>query len=118
MIAATLLVTLLLASLRSQTSSTQLMKTAGETELATEILREAMAQAFLASNDELVNEGGSYSPGAPLALTQSLGDQVVTYSLPDYDGGATPAFLSVLFRVQWTSDTGQTRELALRGGKR
>ncbi len=116
LIAATILVTVLMASVRSQMSSLQLLKTARETEVATEILQEAMAQAFLESNGELAGAGGDYAPGDPIVTHQTLRDQALTYVLPD--GGVVGGFLDIQFQITWTSSTGQQRTLTLSGGKR
>jgi type II secretory pathway pseudopilin PulG len=114
--AATILATVLMSSVRSQMSSIALLKTARETEVATEILQESMAQAFLESNAELVGAGGDYAPGIAIATHQALRDQEVIYTLPD--GGEVNGFLDVRFQITWTSSTGQQRTLTLSGGKR
>jgi type II secretory pathway pseudopilin PulG len=118
MMAVSILATALLASLRSQMSSVRLMKSARETEIATELLREAMAQSFLATNEELIDDGGGYSPGASITTQRALVDQEVQYTLPDVEGGVVPEFLAVSFQIAWTSSTGERRTLTMSGGKR
>jgi Tfp pilus assembly protein PilV len=118
LIAGTILVTALLASVRNQISSLALLESSRDTEVATELLRAAMDECFLASNAELADAGGAYAPGVALDLPEALEGQQLVYTLPGYAGGAVPAFLEVQFQLTWTSSSGLPRTQVLNGGKR
>jgi type II secretory pathway pseudopilin PulG len=118
LIAASMLAISMMAALRSQISSVQLMKEARETEVAVQVLHEAMAQALLATNDDLATGGGDYAPDVALDTSLTLKDQDVRYTLPGYGGGAVPACLTIRFQLSWTSRSGIARTMTLVGTKR
>ena len=117
MIASAILATVLLATVRSQFSSRQLMAEARETELAVELLEQALAEVLDQDVTELADAGGNYVPGGGLQnMPAVLDDQVVTYDTPDYTAGdPVPSILTVEVQVDWTSATGQARSLSLVG---
>lgn len=119
LLAASMLSVSMLGALRSQVSSVQLMKEARETELAVQVLHEAMARAQLETNAELAGADGDLAPGEPLATSLVLTDQVVQYTLPGLaDGDPVPVCLGLRFQISWTSSSGLPRTLALVGAKR
>lgn len=119
MVAASMLAVSMLAALRSQVSSVQLMNEARETEAAVQVLQEAFAQALLESNAELAGDDGDLGPDRPMVMSTLLKDQVVQYSLPGYaQGDPVPSCLTLRFQLAWTSTSGLPRTLTLVGSKR
>jgi len=116
MIAVGLLLVAVLAAMRTQTSSIDLVQTTRETDTATSDLQGAMEQILLRSPDQIPIAGSLYAAGLPIAAYTDLHlhneRMVATY--PNYAGGATvPDPLQIQLTLTWKDFKGRARAMRI-----
>jgi type II secretory pathway pseudopilin PulG len=116
MIAVGLLLVAVLAALRTQTTSMELVQTTRETDTATSDLQAAMEQILLRSPDQIPIAGSLYAAGQPIAAYTDLHlrNERMLANYPNYVVGATvPDPLQIQLTLTWTDFKGRPRAMRI-----
>lgn len=112
----TVLLTAVLAAMRTQLSSVDLIRTRHETALAAADLRTAVEGILRLPASSIPLAGGPYAPDQPIAEFDGLhlNGQSIVPSYPGYvPGGPIPDPLPIVLTLTWTDYAGRTRTLRL-----
>jgi type II secretory pathway pseudopilin PulG len=116
MLAIGVLLIAVLATLRSQASSMDLVQTTRETDTATSDLQAAMEQILLRSPDQIPIAGSPYAAGQPIAAFTDLHlhDERLVPTYPNYAGGTSvPDPLQIQLTLSWSDYKGRARTLRI-----
>ena len=116
MLAVGLLLVAVLAALRTQTASMDLVQTTRETDTATSDLQAAMEQILLRSPDQIPIPGSLYAAGQPIAAYTDLHlrNERMVANYPNYGGGTTvPDPLQIQLTLTWTDFKGRARAMRI-----
>jgi len=118
MIAAAVLVVSVGGSVLSQMTARKLARTASETSLAADEVRNAMEELLASSRTAIVDPDGPWATGAPVAAytDRVLDGESIIASFPGYTlGDPVPDVLDVRMTITWNTFDGRQRSLSLRG---
>ena len=116
MIAVGLLLVAVLAALRTQTTSIDLVQTTRDTETATSDLQAAMEQNLLRSPDQIPIAGSPFAAGVPIAAYTDLHlrNERMVPTYPNYAGGVVvPDPLQIQLTLTWSDFKGRPRTMQI-----
>ena len=116
MLAVGVLLIAVLATLRSQASSMDLVQTTRETDTATSDLQAAMEQILLRSPDQIPIAGSPFEAGQPIAAYEGLHlrNERIVPTYPNYAGGAVvPDPLQIQLTLTWSDHKTRPRTMQL-----
>lgn len=115
-VALTVLLTAVLAAIRTQLTSVDLIRTRHETALAAADLRTAMEGLLRLPPSSIPLPGGPYAPDQPIAQFEGLhlnGESVVPTYPGTTAGAPIPDPLPIVLTITWTDFAGRSRSMRL-----
>jgi len=116
MIAVVVLLVGIMAALQSQVSSTRLVHTTRECDLATSDLQSAMENILLLSPDHIPVAGSAYQAGLAIAAFTNLhlcNERIVPSYAGYVAGGAVPDPLQIQLDLTWSDYQGRAQTMRL-----